>query len=247
MDKQTTAAFILIGVILVVWLYMNSPEPQPPGQNIPDTSRVDESVPAVKELEQEIKKPVSTPSSIPQSGPFASGDKEEKIITIENDLVKLELTSKGARIRKYYLKEYKTWYYRNIKDTSDFYNTHVQLVNPFDGGDLNLVFVSGDGQLVNTSSIDFSPAFEDYYFKVESSDSIVLSYSYKINDSSELKKNFIIYGDQYSSKLEVEMVNMNNVISGMRYDLEWSNGINFVEENSQDESNFANGSAYSGG
>jgi YidC/Oxa1 family membrane protein insertase len=33
----------------------------------------------------------------------------------------------------------------------------------------------------------------------------------------------------------------------MRYDLEWANGINFVEENSVDESNYANGSAYSGG
>lgn len=247
MDKQTTAAFILIGVILVVWLYMNSPEPQPPSQNIPDTSRVDETGPAVKELEQKIKEPESTPPAIPESGPFASGDKEEKIITIENDLVKLELTSKGARIRKYYLKEYSTWYYRNIKDTSDFYNKHVQLVNPFDGGDLNLVFVTGEGQLVNTSRLDFAPAFEDYYFRVESGDSIVLSYSYKIDNSSELKKNFIVYGDKYSSKLEVEMVNMNNVISGMRYDLEWANGINFVEENSKDESNYAKASAFSGG
>ena len=27
MDKNTTIAFILIGTILVVWLYINSPEP----------------------------------------------------------------------------------------------------------------------------------------------------------------------------------------------------------------------------
>ena len=159
MDKQTTAAFILIGVILVVWLYMNSPEPQPPSQNITDTSRVEEIPPVVEELEQEIKKPDSESPAASESGPFSAGYEEEKIITIENDLVKLELTSKGARIRKYYLKEYNTRYYRNIEDTSDFYNRHVQLVNPFDGGDLNLVFVTGDGQLVNTSAIDFSPAF----------------------------------------------------------------------------------------
>ena len=247
MDKQTTAAFILIGVILVVWLYMNSPEPQPPGQNIPDSSRVDKTDPVIKDLEPELKEPASTTPAIADTGAFAAGNQEEKIITIENDLVKLELTSKGARIRKYYLKEYNTWYYRNIEDTSDFYNRHVQLVNPFDGGDLNLVFVSGDGQLVNTSSIDFSPAFEDYYIKVESSDSVLLSYSYKIDDVSVLKKNFVIYGDRYSTKLEVEMVNMNNVISGMRYDLEWANGINFVEENSEDESRYANASAFSGG
>ncbi len=27
MDKQSTIAFILIGVILVLWLYLNSPQP----------------------------------------------------------------------------------------------------------------------------------------------------------------------------------------------------------------------------
>ena len=30
MDKQSTAAFVLIGIILVVWLYFNSPTPPPP-------------------------------------------------------------------------------------------------------------------------------------------------------------------------------------------------------------------------
>ena len=39
---------------------------------------------------------------------------------------------------------------------------------------------------------------------------------------------------------------MDSVISGYRYDVEWSNGINFVEENSVDEANYSNASAYSG-
>jgi len=29
MDKQTTLAFVMIGIILVAWLYFNAPEPQP--------------------------------------------------------------------------------------------------------------------------------------------------------------------------------------------------------------------------
>jgi len=35
MDKQSTLAFVLMGLVLVVWLYLNSPEPQP--QNISKT------------------------------------------------------------------------------------------------------------------------------------------------------------------------------------------------------------------
>ncbi len=246
MDKQTTAAFILIGIVLVVWLYINAPEPQPPVPAVTDSSQVEESSQQPEQLEQEINKPEPAPQATAEENIFTSSDKEEKIITVENDLVKLELTSKGARIRKYYLKDYNTWYYRNIEDTSDFYNTHVQLINPFDGGDLNLVFVTADGQLINTANLDFKPEFDDWYYNVTGSDSVIFSYAYKIDSTSILKKNFVIYGDSYSSRLEVEMINMNNVISGMRYDLEWSNGINFVEENSVDEANYSKASAYSG-
>ena len=201
MDKQTTAAFILIGIILVVWLYMNAPEPQPPAQNLTDSSQVTKTDPAVNQLEQEIEKPESVPPVVTETGAFTDGNEDEKIITIENDLVKMELTSKGARIRKYYLKKYNTWYYRNIEDTSDFYNRHVQLLNPFDGGDLNLVFVTSEGSLVNTSKIDFNPAFEDWYLRVSDSDSVTLSYCYKIDSESIIKKNLVIYGNSYSTKL----------------------------------------------
>ncbi|MDP2038419.1 MAG: YidC/Oxa1 family insertase periplasmic-domain containing protein, partial [Ignavibacteria bacterium] len=39
---------------------------------------------------------------------------------------------------------------------------------------------------------------------------------------------------------------MDDVISSYRYDVEWSNGLNFLEENSVDEATHANASAFSG-
>ena len=36
MDKQATLGFVLIGIVLVVWLYFNSPEPVP--QDLPKTN-----------------------------------------------------------------------------------------------------------------------------------------------------------------------------------------------------------------
>ena len=78
MDKQTTAAFILIGIILVVWLYINSPEPQPPAQNIADTTSVEEQPTAVKELEKEIAEEINLEENVPDTSAFRSEEKEEK-------------------------------------------------------------------------------------------------------------------------------------------------------------------------
>lgn len=244
MDRQTTLAFLLIGVILVVWLYMNSPTPEQPLPQISDTTTV------VPKEEEPVDEPSTTALSNDTTDSvllFGDQASEEQIITIDNDLVRLELTSKGARIRKYYLKEYKTWYYHNIEDTSDFYNRHVQLINPAEGGDLNLIFISEDGKLINTSKLDFTSDAKNYRYKLSGNDSLQIAYVFDTNKNQQIIKRYTFYGNRYSSKFQVELINMDEVISGMRYDLEWANGINFVEENSVDEANYSNASAYSGG
>ena len=45
---------------------------------------------------------------------------------------------------------------------------------------------------------------------------------------------------------EIELIEMNNLISNNAYDLVWENGIRFVEENSVDEANYSNASVYYG-
>ncbi len=256
MDKQTTLAFILMGIILVIWLYFNSPEPQPQVTNKADTTLTnkqttpekDTVAETTKAAQEEPAKQVDEKVNAEQSkstGVFAPSDKEGQIITIETDLVLLELTSKGGKIRKCYLKNYDTWYYRNV-DENDFYNRHVQLINQTNGGDLDLIFVTQNGQLVNTSKLDFESSADTYYYKVSGKDSLVITYTFIVEEGKEIKKQFIFFGNDYQSKFNVEMVNMNNIISGLRYDVEWASGLNFVEENSVDEATYANASAYSG-
>lgn len=249
MDKQTTAAFILIGVILVVWLYINAPDPQvtKPLKSV-DSTQIDNTSSLEKPVEK--KKNIfdnnSYSQKIKNSENLSSSDAKEKIITIETDLVKLELTSKGARIRKYYLKKYNTWY-QDKYDESDFYNTHVQLINNKDGGDFNLVFVTKEGKLVNTAVADFNSDANNYYYKISGNETVSINYEFTLAGDQKIKKNFKFYGDNYQSDIDVELVNLNNIISSYRYDVVWSNGINFVEHNSVDEANYANASAFTGG
>lgn len=242
MDKQSTLAFILIGLILVVWLYFNSPQPVPPTQQQTDTTVVYKDTVVQK---QEVQKPIQ-PEAVQETTPFGNIAQEEKVVTIETDLAKIELTSKGARIRKYYLKNYNTWYHSDIEDTSNFYDKHVQLVNPQNGGDFNIIFVSKDGKLVNTAVLDFNSSSDNYYYRLSGNDSLNISYTFGTPEGKIIKKNFVFYANNYALDVDIEFENMDDVISSYRYDVVWSNGLNFTEKNSVDEANHSNTSAFSG-
>jgi YidC/Oxa1 family membrane protein insertase len=244
MDKQSTIAFILIGVVLVVWLYFNSPEPQPVKQRKADTTHVQTNTPLQKPVEE--KQVVEEKPEENQNTPFAISNKPENIVTIETDLARIELTSKGAKIRRYFLKKFKTWYHTDVKDTN-FSNQYVQLVNTKkNGGDFNVIFVTKEGKLVNTSSLDFTSSLNNSYYKISGKDSLLVRYVFTTAEGNSIAKDFILFGNDYASKVNVELNNMQDVISSYRYDVSWSDGINFVEKNSVDEAAQANSSVYSG-
>ena len=85
MDKQSTIAFILIGLILVVWLYFNSPTPEPPKPAQPDSTLVKKDTAAEKPVVQkkvEEKKPEKVEQEV---SPFGIENAKEQVITIETE------------------------------------------------------------------------------------------------------------------------------------------------------------------
>lgn len=256
MDKKTTTAFILISAILIVWLYMNSPEPPKPqkgadkeqvqnnGQNnAPKSAQGDQSA----SRETTAAAPAQNQSLSADTslvGRALSAQVPEKIITIENDLVRLELTSQGGKIRRYFLKRYETWYHENKKE---FHDKHIQLVNTSrEGGDLNLVFLSKDGKLINTSKAGFTTDITKSHYVLKDNESLTVNFALKIADNKYIRKIFTFKGHSYSFDCDIQLENMQDVVSNYRYDLVWNNGVNFVEQNSVDEATYANASAYSG-
>ena len=264
MDRNTTIAFILIGGILVLWLFLNSPTPPPPQkgsktdttqvQNDTAKTQVNETPkqePAQKQnvaSAQEIKKDsIKVASNYGKY--FTYSDSTGEIITVENDLVKLELSTKGANIKKYYLKKYHNWYSADAKDDSqeNFYKTHVQLINYSKGNALDLAFVSSDGKAINTKNLLFKAGENKHNYKIEKQDSVTLSFTYSVDANRAIKKIYTFYGNKYSINTKIEMIGMNNLVSNNDYDFIWSNGIRFVEDNSADELTYSNASVFYGG
>lgn len=244
MDRQSTIAFILIGIILVVWLYFNSPAPMPTDKkDIPDTTEiVNNDLPDMSdENSLELEQTTLLPDSL------ITNNSEPEIITIENDKVLLELTTQGARIRRYFLKEQKTWYYKRLGADTNFYSSHVQLINTKkNGGDLSAVFATKDGNIINSKDLVFDKPGNTYKYSVSGDKELKLDFVYYFNDNSAIIKTYIISGNDYAFKYNFQLKEMQSIISGITYDLVWESGINFTEINSVDEANYSNASVYSG-
>lgn len=245
MDKQTTIAFILIGAILVLWLYISSPDPkqqQPKEKN--KTAQTNDSVDTIskdsilesKTLSEEINTQSLTlnNSSIP----------EEQII-IETQLARVELSNKGANFRKIFLSKFNNWYSAN-KNGDKNYNDYVQLIDYKKGGSYDISFVSVDGKGINTKEITFNSDKPSATYKIDKKDSLTVNYSFELEPGKVITKTYTFYGNKYEIKSSISFSGFNNLISNNSYDLIWSNGIRSVERNSVDEANYSNASVYYG-
>jgi len=254
MDKNTTIAFILIGVILVVWLFMNSPEPVKQKAGKTDTTTVvtdslkekpkEKTVIPPKE-EKTLNKPVKK-DSVDYGKFFAIQNEKERITTIESDDFVVELSNKGGNFKKIFLKKYKNWYSVNANG-NDYYKTSVELINYKMGNTFDLSFVSADGKAINTGNLFFNCDLNKAKYSVAAKDSLVLNYTLEEKNGSKIVKKFTFYGDKYVIKSDIELIDMNKIISNNSYDLVWSNGIKFVEKNTVDEANYSDASVFSGG
>ena len=253
MDRNTTIAFILISAILIVWLFMNSPQPPVTSEQLSDTTKSAQEVTEKEikntkiELEDTKAEYKSKTDSLKYGKYFSPIEKEERIITVENDLVKMEFSTRGGNIKKYYLKNFRNWYAINIPEGKNFYYEQVQLINYSKGGDYNLSFVTSDGKAINTAAMNFDCYAQGHYYLLAKSDSLTLSFILSAGEGRKLIKNFTIYGNRYIINSEVSLTKLKEVVSNGAIDIVWDNGIRFVEENTVDEANYSNASVYYGG
>ena len=242
MDKQTTIAFVLIGVILVIWLYYSAPDPQVQKPRPIDTTTVVADTIHFPPTE----KILTSEPEIKEEKYFDAPIRTEEITTIENEVFIVELSSKGGNIHKVYLKQFKNWYSINDNNEEDYYKTSVQLINFSKGNTYDLLFVSTEGKAINTTDYFFESDKSPGKFVLSGEDSIIIRYKFVVSEGKEVVKNYIFYGNRYVIQSDIEMIGMSNLISNNAYDLVWNGGLRAVEKNSVDEGTYSNSSVYYG-
>ncbi len=242
MDKQTTIAFVLIGIILVVWLYYTAPD-----QKVRETKPIDTTAVFTDSIQiPPTEKPITREPEIVKKEFFNAPVKSGEITTIENDVFIVELSSKGGNIHKVFLKKFRNWYFSNDKDEEDYYKNSVQLINFSRGNTYDLSFVSTDGKAINTADYFFELDKSPGKYNLSGKDSLTLQFKFVVSDGKELIKNYTFYGNRYVIASDIELIGMNDLISNNAYDLVWNGGIRAVEKNSVDEATYSNSSVYYG-
>lgn len=240
MDRQATLGFILIGLVLMVWMWYNAPTP-PVQKPLPiDTAHAATQPAADTTLAKQVHEPASPePQPAKSYGEFFSNrlEGDEKILIVETDFYTAEVTTKGGLIRKWELKDFKTW---------NQYPVH--LVDMATGGDFSLLFLSKDGKQINTRNLYFDadfPAWRKIVLKDD--DSITVDLTLPIRDGKSIVKRLTFTNRKYTYDGEILFQNAADVIAGFEYQILWEHALPYAEHNSIDESHYAQAYAYSGG
>lgn len=254
MDRNTIIAFVLIGAILVVWLYLNTPEKtetQPTKTDSTEVLKTDSLFTSTdsKEIVEDPEKTTlleQPQDSVQQLGIFTEFITDTgRIITVETRLAIYELSTLGANFHKVYLKKYKNWYSAGINDNGDYYKTSIQLINYSLGNAYDLSFITSDGKPIDTKKLNFSSA-SDTKYNLNEGDSLEIEFKLEIGNGRSIVKKYKFFSDLYTIESNIELINMNQLISNNSYDVVWGSGIRFVEENSVNEANYSNASLYYG-
>ena len=237
-SKTPILGFVLIGILLVVWMWYMTPSPTPPKPGAPDTTHVAVAKP-------DTTRPAAVaPTAVADTGmnrwgQYFSGDAggTEKFITIKTDRYIALLSTRGGLIREWELTQFKTW------DKQP-----VQLIDYDHHGDLSLLFTSTDGRLINTHDLYFqTPLRAGSEFTLTGNESTTVDFTLPAGDHSSLVKRFIFTNGSYSIQTVFLWRNMESVVSNYEYQIVWESGLRYAEDNSVDESSFAMAYAKMGG
>jgi len=248
LDRNTTIAFILIGAILVVWLFINTPERTEQTRKEQDTTtaleKKAEELPEIVPEEKPAEELKTEQKIEGTQGIFSIAETDSgRIITIETDLAIYELSTMGGNFHKVFLKKFNNWYSAGV--IGETYNTAVQLVNNSIGNAYNISFISAEGKAVNTGSLNFKTTDQSKYLLTDK-DTLSINFRMELDQDRAIEKKYLFRAGTYLIKSDVEFIGFRGLITDNTYDVAWESGIRFVERNSVNEAGFSSADIYYG-
>ncbi len=240
MDKQSTLGFVLIGLVLIGWMWLQAPPPQHTMQRS-DTTQTAVAVPrdTIKKEEPRMPPTVVREGRQDGTGRYFAGREtgRDQVMTIVTDLYTAEVSSRGGLLRTWTLHNFKSWD-----------GVPVQLVDVDRGGDLSLLFTSRDGKLINTRDLVFDVSGpRGRSVTLQGEDSVTVTFTLPVSTGGRIVKRLTFVNGSYEFGAAFEFQKMDSVLSNFEYQIVWEHGLRYAEHNSVDESGYAMAYASSGG
>lgn len=242
MDRNSVIGLVLIGLILIGFSILNAPTEQ----ELAAAKRYNDSIAQVEKTraaavaaQKALAAPVNAnlaadTSALSDSaragmlndrlGAFAqAGAGTEKDILLENDMLKLVLTTKGGRVKYVELKNYKTWDGKPVRlsdnDSSKFgFNFFAQ------------------NRSISTNDLFFVPQGDG--FKVAGKDSNTISLRANAGSPDRyIEYVYTLRGDQFLIGYKVNLVGLNQVIAANTgyLELNWQQQLQSLEKDVNSE------------
>lgn len=230
MERTQTLGFVLIFVVLVAWIWLNTPTTPPPDERA--TAAHADSAKKEAPLAPPPSAPLSVRDTIPgdRTGRFFRGRDtgKERIIVVETDLFRAELTTRGAAIRTWELKQHRTWD-----------NHPIQMVDRT-AGDFGLLFGTMDGKTLASRDLLFDAPVNARDVRLDENNfEFEIIFVLPASNGGSLRKSYRFRNDTHGADVRYELVNLTSVVSNYEYQITWDHGVPFAERNSVDEAGFA--------
>jgi len=220
-DKRTVLAFILIGLILLLtqtkfYQRLIMPERPPLPKEIPaveDTLRVEEE----RVVEEVVREEVRAPE-IGVKG-------EEREITIDSDLFRARISSRGGVITSWVLKKYQ-----------NFQGVNVELIRNRGVGNLALGFVVGK-DTVDLSGAFYQTPADTFYRLDEENPRVQIEFAFSW-EGREVKKVFTFYHNRYDFELGLTLRGIGQWVTDRSYQVLWKSSLAPTERDTANDMSF---------
>ncbi|MDX1741896.1 MAG: membrane protein insertase YidC, partial [Rhodothermales bacterium] len=236
MDRNTVIATILIGIIMMVWLYWMAPQQVPEAER-PELGQVDsvQQPPPVVEAAPDVRR-LTPATSQPSDSVFAGAlAGPEQQIVVANDLFEAVFSTRGGTLRSFTLKNYERADHTSL----------VQLVDTAKSGALGMIFTSPASHSVDTRQLYFTADTQRDTLRIVDTPQ-QLTFEARLGEGT-LRKVYTFKPQTYEVALRIEQTNAAAYSTFEGYDLVWYGGIPFSEDDAQQEGNRAAAYARSGG
>ncbi|MDR1679274.1 MAG: membrane protein insertase YidC [Prevotellaceae bacterium] len=241
MDKNTLIGFLLIGALIFGFMFLNKPTEEELRQQKLEQAKLAAEQQAEIIAEQfaethqdKAVEAVNATDSVvlDQFGVFApSAQGEDKLYTIENNLVRLKISLKGGQIVSAELKDFKTYngqplFLFDAKKDSSFYGFTINTAND---------------RIVNTRDLYFEPLGFDSLSMVTSGEK---AFVFRLKTVGDAYLDFVytLAADDYMTGFSLKPNKLETVMPyGVNsLEMQWNSKIHQQEKSSKFESRYAN-------
>ncbi|MBD8387162.1 membrane protein insertase YidC [Dysgonomonas sp. BGC7] len=239
MDKNTITGFVLIAAVIIGFTLLSRPSEEDLAKQKEQFRRDSIEYVQTKEREKELVKPDSTikkeqsplddfftasvqaQDSLAITDSLHSGTSQEQLITLENNKVRVNISTKGGKMIDAQLKDYK----RYDGDSLYLFNKD---------GDFSLLLTNKQGKVLHTSDLIFTP------IQTADKNSLIMRFSYSENQHIDFI--YKLADDDYMLKYDISLVGLQPMLDRDKadiFEIQWSHKMRRQEKSVKNEQRYS--------